>query len=88
MLVGVVGAVEEAIPLLLDVAVVEFPARRAGGNACGLCRGVVAGEGVLDLFALAFTRGSGGHELGPGPVNELEPEPEPKKLEPELELDG
>jgi hypothetical protein len=47
----------------------------------------VAGEGVLDLFALAFTRGPAGPGLEP--VIEPEPEPEPeKKLDPELELEG
>jgi len=79
----VVGAV---VPLLLDVAVVEeLPAvpTSAGGNACGLCRRVVAGEGVLDL---AFTRGSAGPELWP--VIKPEPELESRKLEPEPELEG
>ena len=56
------------------------------GNACGLCRGVVAGEGVLDLLALAFTRGWAGLELGP--VMKPEPELESRKLEPELEFEG
>lgn len=59
----------EARPLLLDAAVAELPAvlTKAGGNVCGLCRGVVDGEGDLDGgFGLA--RGS------PGRKPEFEPE--------------
>lgn len=60
----------EARPLLLDAAVAELPAvlTKAGGNACGLCRGVVDGEGDLDNGSFEFARGS------PECKPELEPE--------------
>ena len=68
-MLGVVGAVVEARPLLLDAAVAELPAAltNVGGNACGLCLGVVDGEGDLDV-GFGFIRGS------PERKPELEPE--------------
>lgn len=64
-----VGAVVETRPLLLDAAVAELLAvlTKAGCNACGLCRGVVDGEGDLD-GGFGVARGS------PERKPELEPE--------------